>query len=335
MPTINVGNPDRDDQVLDLMLQCAPISNTELAQRYEETYGIKAATVLGYYFRCIDDYFYKGMYTITQESLSREQFDRMQEVLINDFYTIADIQRIFEREFPGAKRSLVNSYNLKTLGFSVYVNYVVSKKYSGAHEYFESLLTTQDIVDSNDFPVAFTYITLYSSYLHEVRQSREIIEFEPKKYINRRRLETIGITMEMLEDYCKKARSFLPENSFFTITSLRQDGFSHDLDDLYFDEWFYSSLLAEDHERFSFRRMGGTRLLYTGQADVQMSYFLEWLLEKEERMELDDLVQHLDQRYGIDAHREKLLGILKDTSLYYDTIMDTVYIDYDTYFEEV
>ena len=66
-----------------------------------------------------------------------------------------------------------------------------------------------------------------------------------------------------------------------------------------------------------------------------MSYFLEWLLEKEERMELDDLVQHLDQRYGIDAHREKLLGILKDTSLYYDTIMDTVYIDYDTYFEEV
>ena len=36
MPTVEIGTPDRERQVMDLLMQYAPISNIELAQRYEE-----------------------------------------------------------------------------------------------------------------------------------------------------------------------------------------------------------------------------------------------------------------------------------------------------------
>lgn len=43
----------------------------------------------------------------------------------------------------------------------------------------------------------------------------------------------------------------------------------------------------------------------------------------------------LENQYGIFLPKEKVVEIISDTELYYDAIMETVYIDYDTYFEEI
>ena len=81
--------------------------------------------------------------------------------------------------------------------------------------------------------------------------------------------------------------------------------------------------------------MGGNRLFYSGKTNIQLTTFLEWILEQNTKLELDDLMDLLSQRYALFFPREKLLEVLKDTDLYYDRIMDTVYIEYDTYLEEV
>lgn len=334
MPTLRLGNYNVDDQVLDLLLQCAPVSALDFAQAYENRYGVKSATALSNYFHCIDPYLINGIYTIDQECLPMEQHDRMKEVLTEDFYTLSDIQRLYQREFPNETRKL-NSYNIKTLGFSINSTYVISNRFSNAAAYIRHILTTDDIVDTNNFPASLVTLQSYWSELISIRNQREIVEFAPKHYINIRRLEQNGITKEMLDDYCQQVSRFVDRNTYFTVTSIRQDGFTHHLDDLYFDEWFYSSLLAEDHERFNYRRMGRNRLFYSGSKDVQLSAFLQWIVEKEERIDLDDLTQLLADRYGIVLRRDKILLVLKDTELYYDQIMDRVYIDYDTYFEEV
>ena len=41
MPIIVIGTPNRDQQVIDLLMQCAPITNVELAKKYEELYGVR------------------------------------------------------------------------------------------------------------------------------------------------------------------------------------------------------------------------------------------------------------------------------------------------------
>lgn len=338
MPTIEVGSANTYNQVLTLLLQYAPITAEDLANRYEEEYGVKALTVRGNYLRALDHYFYKGVYSIDYAALPSIQFARMQMVLDRDFYTIQDVKRLYKREFPNSDESLLNPYTLKTLGFHVYPGYsgyIVKNTFSGATDYFHTILTQDDIVDMRAYGTAIRNIATYDSEHRRLRNAYEIIEFSPLQYISIRRLNEAGVTKEHLRAYCDAVAKYYEKGEYFTTTSMRNSGFVHDLDDLGFEEWFYSSILFEDRDNFSAQRIGGTRLFLRGKPNGNLADMLVWLLDKYQKIDFYDLLDMLENQYGIFLPKEKVVEIISNTELYYDAIMETVYIDYDTYFEEI
>ena len=147
-----------------------------------------------------------------------------------------DFKRILKREFPDADESLVNSYNIKELGFSFNDSYLISKTYPSASEFFRSKLLESDIVDTRDFPRAMLNSVSYSTEKYDLRSKRIITEFLPGQYINISRLNSVGISKENLDKYCEEVKAFVPKNTFFTVSSVRQDGFDSELHELYFDE---------------------------------------------------------------------------------------------------
>lgn len=338
MPTIEVGNADVSNQVVSLLLQYAPISIDDLAIRYEEEYGVKASTVKANHFGVINNYCHKGVYSVDYAALPSIQFDRLKSVLDRDFYTIQNAKRLYKREFPNSEDSSLNPYTLKTLGFHVYPGYsgyIIKNTFSGATDYFRSILTQNDIVDMNDYDDAIRNIATYNSEQSKLRGTYEIVEFSPLQYINIRRLNEAGITKEYLKTYCNAVARHYEKGEYFTVTSLRKEGFSHEIDDLGFDEWFYSSILLEDRELFSYQRIGGTRIFLRGKIGANLGGMLVWLLEKYQKFDLYDLMDLLENHYGIKIPKEKLRSIVDGTDLYYDSIMEAVYIDYNTYFEEI
>lgn len=335
MPTIEIGTADPINQLFDLLLQYAPVSADDLANHYEEEYGVKATTVKGNYLRSLDYYYYRGVYSVDFANLPDIQFNRMQVVLERDFYTTQEVKRLYKREFPSSDESLINPHTLKTLNFRVYSGYVVKNTYPSATDYFRYLLTADDIVDARNISKSIQNVVAYSSELYSLRSEYRIIEFSPLQYINIRRLNDVGVKTDNLESYCKSVASFYEKGEYFTVTSLRRDGFTHEIDDLGFDEWFYASVLLEDREHFSYQRIGGTRVFLRGKANANLSSMLIWLLEKRQKIDFYDLMDLLESHYGIVLPKEKLLTIIDSTELYYDTIMEAVYIDYDTYFEEI
>lgn len=335
MPTIEVGSADLTNQLLTLMLQYAPVTADDLANHYEAAYGVKALTVRSNYFRALDPYYYQGVYSVDFAALSSEQEARMKTVLSGDFYTIAEAKRLFRREFPQAEESLINSYTLKTLDFRVYSSYIIRNTYPSAADYFRSLLTTDDIVDARNISKAVQSVIAYASELYKLRADYAIVEFSPLQYINIRRLNAAGVTTDHFAAYCADVALHCEKGAYFTVSSLRKEGFTHEMDDLGFEEWFYSSVLLEDRARFSYQRIGGTRLFLRGKAGANLGDMLVWLLEQHQKMDFYDLSDLLENHYGIVLSREKLLAIIAGTELYYDTIMEAVYIDYDTYFEEI
>ena len=337
MPTIEIGTPDRDRQVLDLLRQYSPIANTDLAQHYDEAYGVKSATALGSYFACIDPYLHNGVYRIDQPPLPEEQQSRMAALLTEDFYPMPELRRLYRREFPDSDPGNLNPFTLKSLGFRPYEGYVVSARYSSAADYFRHLLTDRGVVDMTQENHRYTDIAAYSSELCDLKSQREIVEFLPLQYISLRRLRSAGVNPGDLADYCAAAHAFTRPGEYFTVASLRRAGFAHPLDDLGFEEWFYGSLLAEDPERFTYRRMGGTRLFCRCREAIQLADFLRWLVEAEPsgRVDIYELQETLEQQYGISLPLHKLTGVMQNSELYYDAIMKAVYIDYDTYLEEI
>lgn len=334
-PTIEIGAIDRNNQVLSLLLQYAPISGEDFADRYEESYGIKASSVLANYMGAFDPYYFNGVYSIDFAALPTIQFNRMKAVLDCDFYTIQEAKRLYKREFPHSDESLINPYTLKTLDFRVYSGYIVKNTYPSAVDYFRYLLTTDDIVDARNISKSIQSIVAYSSELYRLRANYEIVEFSPLQYINIRRLNAAGVTTDNFEKYCQAVSQNYEKGEYFTITSLRKGGFTHELDDLGFDEWFYASVLLEDRERFSYQRIGGTRVFLRGKSGANLGDMFVWLLEKYQKIDFYDLMDLLENHYGITLPKEKILTIIGGTELYYDKIMEAVYVDYDTYFEEI
>jgi hypothetical protein len=285
-----------------------------------------------------DEYYYEGMYTVSSDNLPYNEFSRMQAILSEDFYPMPEVKRLYSREFPDSDIASINPYTLKTLGFRVYAGYsgyIVRNTYPSGSAYFHELLTKDDLVDVRSKNRQICYIGTYEKELYDLRAAYEIVEYLPLRYINIRRLNSLGITKESFKDYCTQVATRYEKGEYFTPTSLYQDGFSHAIDDLGFDEWFSSSVLIEDRENFSYQRIGGTRILLRGKPNANLGGMLTWLLEQYQKVDFYDLMDLLKDRYGISLPREKLIEIIHGTELYYDTIMEAVYIDYDTYFEEI
>ena len=72
-----------------------------------------------------------------------------------------------------------------------------------------------------------------------------------------------------------------------------------------------------------------------GNAPVRIGGLLTELLEHEQKADIYELRDTLEEHFGIVLSKDKLIELVKETDLYYDAIMGAVYADYDTYFEEI
>lgn len=174
---------------------------------------------------CLDVYYFDGVYSITSDNLPPIQFERMKDVLTDVFYTISDVKRLFLREFPDADTSSINPYTLKTLGFRVYSGYVVKNTYPSAVDYFRELLTTEDVVNAKALSRSVLNVVAYSSELYRLRSNYEIVEYAPLQYINIRRLNAAGITVEHFKKYCSDVAAYHEKGEYFTVKSMHQRAF--------------------------------------------------------------------------------------------------------------
>lgn len=328
MPTIEIGTADRNKQIMDLLAESWPISAEEFGQLYEERYGVKASTILGV-MKEFNQYYYNGVYYLQSEELAEDISSKLKELLVDDFYSIKEIQKIFKREFPKESVLRINQYTLKKLGFHIYSGYVIKNTFSNAVEYFNWCLTKDDFVNTLMFKKEMTTLVTYMSELYRLRREWEIIEYKPSQYISKRKLSQMGITMEDIEDFCESVMNYVPNNQYFTFYSLKKVGFSHYLQDKGFEDWFYGSILAEDKKRFSYRKTGKNKILLVGEGDVQIETLLESIVEKHDRILLEDLDMILREDYDLTYPLDKIIELTKGSSLYYNAITGYVYFGFD------
>lgn len=333
MPIIEFGKPDRSMQVLDLLLQTAPIENYHLAEVYEHEYGVKANTVLANYFQCIDEYYHNGIYSIDSEPLVGEEFDKMKEKLVDDVYFIKDVKEMYVDLFPKGDSKLINPYNLKRLGFRVNAKIIYSDNFTNSEEYFRTIMLRNEIFDATLLDSRLTCSPVYYNALQSLKANFDIIEFLPNKFVNIKRLETKGIRKENLQGFIDDVYEFVGDD-FFTIKSLRKRGFEHGLDELGFDDWFYGGLLRCD-TRFKYRRFDRNVLFRKGVDVITLNDLVEHIVYRYRSIDIYDLIEYIKEEYGIKMEKYKIAYIAKEKELYYDAIMEKIYIDYDEYFEEV
>jgi hypothetical protein len=311
----------------------APISVEELARKISDEYGFRVDTVSMGWFSCISEYYSHGIYSIDYEEMPQSHMNALKSALTDDFYYFSEVEKIYQTVVPDYDLSLLTSFNYKRMGFLVAEKYIV-QNFHTADDYFVHLLTSSDVVNVAPFSKRYGYMTTYSLCLARLKENLDIIEFEPYQYINIRKLQKLGVTKEKLFNYRDCVWSFLNSDDFFSVKSLIQDGFDHELHSLGFMDLFYATILKSD-KRFTWQRIGNAVIFNPRRDQFSVHDFLVAYVESVKSINIDEMVSELNERYGIEFNRWDITTNVKGSSVYYDSIMETLYADYDTYYEEI
>lgn len=333
MPNIEFGTADRDMQVLELFIQSSPIENVDLAKLYEKEYGVKWETVLANHFKVIEEYYHNGKYSMDYKCLDKNELDEMKRILNDDIYLLSEVKDLYKKYFPSGDITTINPYSLRALGFKVTALFVYSDKYNSLDHYFKKIVVENEIFDANLMTKRFANYQSFYNVMHSMKSNYDIIEFEPNVYISFKRLEKIGVNKDDILDFIKCVDNFINEE-IFTVKLLKNRGFEHYLFDLGFDDWFYSCILR-CNERFRSRRVEKNIILKKCNDFITINDLVEHVVSKFRKIDIYELVDYVYENYGVKINRGRITTIVADKELYYDAIMEKVYIDYDEYFEEV
>ena len=144
----------------------------------------------------------------------------------------------------------------------------------------------------------------------------------------------MGVSVAQLKQYCDAVYAFTRNMTYFTIESLAESGFTSALDALGFEPWFYSSILREDR-RFTYQKIGGSVLFDTACQEVSTQNLVLCILNQQNSIEIDQLLTGFQEKFHISLDRDRLIWCIQNTELYYDNIMQKVYLNYNTYYEEL
>lgn len=314
MPTIEFGTADRGKQVLELLQKHAPISLNALAYAYDREYGVRYYTVKADYLKNFDNYFYNGIYNKDVNPVPAGESRKLNAGPTDAFKSIADIKRIYSGGALASDAGNIKPLTLKMYGLIFCYCYEIRKDLTAA-DYYRKLLTDHDIVNLRKFPEAMLQAIPFTTEFAELKGQYEIVELSPSKCINIRKLEAFKITKDDLRDYCNAVYSITEPGSYFTIHSLQKNGFSHLLDKLGFKEWFYSSILSQDSNRFSYGRMGKTRVFVKGKGDVLLKGFIESLISERQSIDIPDLISLIKEDYGVIIGKETVIGIVNNSAM--------------------
>lgn len=334
MPEIKFGEFDRDAALYEILVDNSPISAIDLANIIQQEYGYDPAVILTTYLQPFTDYYYQGVYKVEQKIMPEERQAALKAVLVEDFYYIDEVKKIYFKEVPNADIEEINAFNLKKMGFLVLSKYVV-QNHPSLEAYIEHILTKEDIVDISNYKKHLIYVVMFWNKYMDLRKKLEIIEFEPNQIINFRKLKAFGITKEMIHEYCDEVYEYVKHGEYFSSQSLRRAGFESELYELGFSDWFYANLLISD-ERFSFSRMFGNIILYKGQTDMSIKAFEESIIMAHKCIDIFDLMTEMTEVYGCKiTDKNDLVYKIQGSEAYFDKILQRFYPSEEAYYQDL
>ncbi len=330
MPTLSFGNSNREQQVRKLLLELAPISPQDLADAYKEAYGVETNVFHANYAPCVLEFYKDGIYDVSPLIMPDRHIETLKNILTKDFYWIDDVEKIYTDNFADANPSFINTYNFDKIGYNIASTYVFSKKFKTFEAYIKHWIGENKVINIQDNRNLRSLGTFYV-ILAEMKKNLDLIEFQKDRYIKIKELYKVSVTKDDLYVFIKNVKEFV-EDKYFTIQSLRNDGFSDQkLEDLGFEDFFYASILSSDNN-FQAKRLGGTFLIKRDTRQINIPDFLTFIMGNKRRMDVYDLMTYLYDRYGLLLDRQSILAYVRDSELYYNEIMDKIYINYDEFF---
>lgn len=333
-PMIIIGDANREEQVLNLLKEYQPISKERFAKKYSKKYGVKEGTFLSGFTSLIFNYLNENdYYLIPNFELSEEKINELKTIFNAPYYSydklVSEINKIIGFEYD----KKYSFHIVKLLGYRINGNLVYPIKYTTIEDFVFNIMKDKETIDFENDLTEIYENSACKSVLRTLQFNFQFIEFDYKKYINRNKLISIGITSKLLNDFVYEALK-IAKYKFFTFHWLREEGFDHELFNSGFEDLFYVNVLQK-HSSTKYIRINKRMLMKETDEDVTLTDFIEELFYDKDKIEIYDLISEVKEKYDIQLDKYKILEAIKGSKLYYCDIFETIFINLETYLEGI
>ncbi|UTH14193.1 sigma factor-like helix-turn-helix DNA-binding protein [Macrococcus equipercicus] len=336
-PHIAIGNADFEYQVLELLIELAPITQIEFIKKFCSIYGFSQDSLLANGdLKCIDSYLQNGTYYIDDDYLSKIDINYLSSNINEDkLYFIDDIKRKYVKHT--GHELIATEYVFKQLGYKMQSSYIIPEKYISMREFINLNIFNKDIVNISMLSYRIKNLTTFRTYTQKLVEEEKYIEFETEKFISTKRLDKNEMTKEVIDKFINELVNRLEENKIYDLQSILKD-----LEETIFDNYgfglrFYESMFRrdKDNRRIQSLSVGGTVLIRKYERINSFTDLLEQIIEKNRSFDINDLLYYLSEEYNINTNRSFILEKVKECDMYYNETMEKIYIDSDYYYEEL
>ena len=248
-PHLVIGEGNRENQVINLLFENAPIKKDDLAEIYLQTYGVNKATVSANYFDIIKDYQVGDTFVAKDIEINEDILDKLIDIVENkSLIFLEDIQKVIDIE-----TSILTLY-LNQLEFKKYSNYYISDKYRNITELFEfEVFDKLKIIDADKIDPKIWSLSSFSSQIYKKIYSMDIVEFDNNKFITIKKLNEIGLSKEIFQQFREEVLFLLQDSEFWSLLNILEAIDNEKIDEFGFNSIFYRSLLRGAKDLYNHR----------------------------------------------------------------------------------
>jgi len=330
MPDICIYCNDKYKFVEEQIRELSPISIDDFVEYMYKTYGHKPASFKAYVLSNFSQYINIDTLICNSTLFTDEQLEIMKEKLTEDVYSIITIKQMLTDYFDVNDFSLINTLNLKLLGFKLRGNYIMKENISNLENYLRSIISKFDyyVIPPEMKKIGSTF----SSYLYKFMCDKLLFRVDDEKYITMKKMNEMGILNEDIESFINEIKKDLPANEYFSLYTLNTD-FKNKILEFDFPDCFYESIIMTIDDVKYFRLNNNTLFIKTSDTTNREKFINSFITKN--KIYIRDIKNTIKEKYNIELQDYYIRSFVNRKKYYLDSSTDCIYENREKYEEDV
>lgn len=241
-------------------------------------------------------------------------YQQILPLLNEDIYTIDQFIKIAQNVFRSFNAFDVIDSKLEDTNYKLVPPFILHNSFTSLDDYFDNkILHNRYFVLPDEEVWQNSFV---QRKLENMENSYSLFKINDSTYLTETALKAAGIENATLISYKETIESFVKMGRFFTLSSLKNDGFKHPIEDFGFEPIFYESLLKRPG-RLKSLKICGYLLFVKSPSKVTLTHFLDTFFTdtKQTAISIDYLIEELYNTYCVKLNFDDINNLLKSSSI--------------------
>ncbi|MGJ9457423.1 MutH/Sau3AI family endonuclease [Oceanobacillus sp. CF4.6] len=274
----------------------------------------------------------KAKQTESKSTFPAHKLNLLRNKLDNQVYPVEEFIEKTKQIIPGFSQLDVTHNLVSALDFRLDNRFVISNHLKSLDQYINDVIFRDAYFRVPKNPVFET--TYVKRKIDNYENDFKILQIEDELYITNNSLLEGGVKKQNLISYKEHVERFVKNGQFFTLRSLEETQFSHELEEYGFDDIFYESILMRPG-RLKYVKLANKVVFVKSKKEVTISDLTAYLMGNDKSITVDSLIKRAKEMCKLVINYDYAIRMMKNTTYFYSEDLLKLFEDKEGYFTEI